>query len=64
MRNPSRTCDCGNPGEKKDGSGWYCSECETMIQRVTRLLIQIIKEQRQETFKSESGGAMRGRYAR
>ena len=48
-RNP-KECDCGNPGIREDGSGWYCAECEEYLDRMYKLQHQLMMETRAELF--------------
>lgn len=46
-------CDCGNIAYKKDGSGWFCKECELMVKRVSAMMDRWLIEQRAEQFFDE-----------
>lgn len=48
------SCDCGALGYKKDGSGWYCLECEAMVRRVTSTFERVIVEQRQNELDAQT----------
>lgn len=43
-----KTCDCGQAGVIKDGSGWSCQGCRDMLVRVTAILDAMIRAQRGE----------------
>ncbi len=38
MSNLIHKCDCGAVAYKKDGSGWFCRECEIEIEAIRRWL--------------------------
>lgn len=45
----THTCDCGQPAQKHDGSGWFCLECERMVKTITALIRDAIRRQRRHT---------------
>lgn len=43
-------CDCGQPSVAKDGSGEYCLDCKTAVDRASDLAYQMLMETRAEIF--------------
>jgi hypothetical protein len=39
-------CDCGAVAYKRDGSGWFCRECEIFVALIERLVDEIIQRRR------------------
>lgn len=43
-------CDCGSPSVAKDGSGEYCLECKSEVDRASDLDHKLLLESRAEIF--------------
>lgn len=43
-----KVCDCGAPGQRYDGSGWFCLDCELFVKRCSQIVHSIIIGQRRE----------------
>ena len=45
---PMRRCDCGQPAYRRDGSGWFCRECEIVVSAAQRAIDEHIRKERAE----------------
>jgi hypothetical protein len=45
---PNPKCDCGQAGVKRDGSGWFCLECERVVKAAQAMLDEQIRKQRHD----------------
>ena len=45
---PTRRCDCGQPAYRRDGSGWFCRECEIVVSAAQRAIDEYIRKERAE----------------
>lgn len=41
-------CDCGRVAYKKDGSGWFCRECELFVKEISALIEKRIYDRMHE----------------
>jgi len=46
MKQSKHLCECGRQAYKKDGSGWFCRECEVVIRELDEWLDHYIKVKR------------------
>jgi hypothetical protein len=51
---PNPKCDCGQPGVKRDGSGWFCLECERVVKAAQAMLDEQIRKQRHDQDSADS----------
>lgn len=48
MNSAKPSCDCGRPADRRDGSGWSCSECRAVVSSLQAWLDRYIIATRAE----------------